>query len=52
MYANEVITWLVAEIGWRKAWVVLGLLTWLIMLPPILLLLYDKPEDRGQHPVV
>jgi MFS family permease len=42
--------WLVAEIGWRKAWVVLGLLTWLIMLPPILLLLYDKPEDRGQHP--
>jgi len=42
--------WLVAEIGWRKAWLVLGALTWLIMLPPILLLLYDKPEDRGLHP--
>jgi MFS family permease len=42
--------WLVAEIGWRKAWLVLGLLTWLIMLPPIVLLLYDKPEDRGLHP--
>jgi len=42
--------WLVAEIGWRKAWVVLGLLTWLIMLPPIVLLLFDKPEDRGLHP--
>jgi MFS family permease len=42
--------WLVTEIGWRKAWIVLGLLTWLIMLPPVLLLLYDKPEDRGLHP--
>ncbi|KPK04067.1 MAG: hypothetical protein AMJ64_14425 [Betaproteobacteria bacterium SG8_39] len=42
--------WLVTEVGWRKAWVVLGLMTWLIMLPPILLLLYDKPEDRGLHP--
>jgi len=42
--------WLSAEIGWRKAWVVLGLLTWLIMLPPILLLVTDKPEDRGLHP--
>lgn len=42
--------WLVAEIGWRKAWVVLGLVTWLIMLPPIVLLVFDKPEDRGLHP--
>jgi len=42
--------WLVAEIGWRKAWMVLGLSTWLIMLPPILLLITDKPEDRGLHP--
>ena len=42
--------WLAAEIGWRKAWVVLGLLTWLLMLPPLLLLVWDKPEDRGLHP--
>ncbi len=42
--------WLVAEIGWRKAWVVLGLLTWLLMLPPLLLLVYNKPEDRGLRP--
>jgi MFS family permease len=41
---------LVAELGWRRAWVVMGLLTWLIMLPPLLLLVYDKPEDRGLHP--
>ena len=42
--------YLVAELGWRQAWVVMGLLTWLIMLPPLLLLVYDKPEDRGLHP--
>ena len=41
---------LVAEIGWRQAWVVLGLLTWLSMLPPILLLVYDRPEDLGLAP--
>ena len=41
---------LVVEIGWRQAWVVLGLLTWLSMLPPILLLVYDKPEDLGLAP--
>jgi MFS family permease len=28
----------------------MGLLTWLLMLPPLLLLVYDKPEDRGLHP--
>jgi MFS family permease len=42
--------WLVAEIGWRKAWLVLGVLTWLVMLPPLLLLVSDKPEDRGLQP--
>ena len=42
--------YLVTEIGWRQAWVVLGLLTWIIMLPPILLLIHDKPEDLGLAP--
>ena len=42
--------YLVAEVGWRAAWGVLGLLTWLIMLPPLLLLVYDKPEERGLLP--
>lgn len=42
--------YLVAEIGWRQAWVVLGLLTWIIMLPPIILLAQDKPEDVGLLP--
>ncbi len=42
--------YLVAEIGWRQAWVALGLLTWLTMLPVIVLLVHDKPEDVGLRP--
>jgi MFS family permease len=41
---------LVEQIGWRQAWVVLGLLTWLIMLPPVLLLVHDTPEQLGLGP--
>ncbi len=42
--------WLIAEMGWRQAWVVMGLLTWMLMLPPVLLLVYDRPEQRGLQP--
>jgi MFS family permease len=41
---------LIAQFGWRWAWVILGLLTWLILLPPVLLLVFDKPEDKGLRP--
>ncbi|MDJ0981762.1 MAG: MFS transporter [Kiloniellales bacterium] len=41
---------LVEAIGWRQAWVVLGLLTWLLMLPAVLLLIHDKPEPLGLRP--
>jgi len=41
---------LVEELGWRQAWVVLGVMTWLIMLPPLLLLAHDKAEDLGLRP--
>jgi MFS family permease len=41
---------LIAQVGWRWAWVILGLMTWLILLPPVLLLLIDKPEDKGLRP--
>jgi MFS family permease len=41
---------LIAQLGWRWAWVCLGALTWLILLPPVLLLVYDKPEDKGLRP--
>ena len=41
---------LVEEIGWRQAWVVLGALTWALMLPPLLLLAHDAPEPLGLRP--
>lgn len=42
--------WLIAEFGWREAWVWLGLMTWAMLLPPALLLLYSRPEDVGLRP--
>ncbi len=41
--------YLVATIGWRQAWVVLGALTWLLMLPAVLLFVQDKPENLGLY---
>jgi MFS family permease len=41
---------LIDTVGWRQAWTFLGLLTWVQMLPVILLLVHDKPEDKGLHP--
>lgn len=42
--------WLIAQLGWRWAWVALGLLTWVILLPPVLLLVHDRPEHKGLRP--
>ncbi len=42
--------WLIEHYGWRAAWVALGLLTWLVLLPPVLLLVIDKPEECGLAP--
>lgn len=42
--------YLIEQLGWRWAWLVLGLLTWLILLPPLLLLVHDRPEDKGLLP--
>jgi len=42
--------WLIDTVGWREAWVWMGVLTWLLLVPPILLLVYNKPEDLGLRP--
>ncbi|MFT7576068.1 MAG: MFS family permease [Alphaproteobacteria bacterium] len=42
--------YLIDTIGWRQAWVALGIMTWILMLPPLLLLAIDKPEDVGLRP--
>ena len=40
-------SYLIELVGWRRAWVVLGLLTWLTMLLPLIFLAFDKPEAAG-----
>ena len=41
---------LIEAVGWRQSWLWLGLATWILLLPPIVLLLHDRPEDVGLHP--
>jgi MFS family permease len=41
---------LIEAFGWRWAWVILGLTTWVILLPPVWLLVHDKPEEKGLEP--
>ena len=42
--------WLIAEVGWREAWIWLGVITWVTLIPPALLFLYNRPEDVGLRP--
>ena len=37
-------------LGWRQTWVWLGLATWGMLLPPVLLLLWNRPEEKGHQP--
>ncbi len=42
--------WLIDQVGWRQAWFWLGVSTWLLMLPLILILLHNAPEALNLHP--
>ena len=42
--------YLIDTMGWRNAWFTLGIITWALMLPPLILLVFDKPEDLGLAP--
>jgi hypothetical protein len=35
--------WLIGQVGWRQAWIWFGLITWVLIVPPTLMLLYSKP---------
>lgn len=41
--------YLINRIGWRSSYVLLGLMVWLILLPLILLVFKNRPEDVGQQ---
>jgi MFS family permease len=42
--------WLIDQVGWRETWLWLGLISWALLLPLILLLIQNKPEDLGLVP--
>ncbi len=39
--------YLISNLGWRASWGIIGLLTWVIMIPPALFIAKQKPEDMG-----
>lgn len=40
--------WLINTLGWRQAWIVVGLVTCLIMLPIMAFVFRNRPDDVGQ----
>ena len=42
--------WLIDLVGWREAWMWLGISTWVLLLPPVLFFVVSKPEDVGLRP--
>jgi cyanate permease len=42
--------WLIDLVGWRQAWLWLGVTTWVLLIPAIVLLIENKPEDLGLAP--
>ena len=41
---------LIEWVGWREAWVILGFMTWIMMLPVLWFTVIDRPELLGQRP--
>jgi len=42
--------WLIDQVGWREAWLWLGIATWVLYLPLVYFLVQNKPEDIGLRP--
>jgi MFS family permease len=42
--------WLIDQVGWREAWLWLGLMTWALLLPLFLILVQNRPEDLSLVP--
>jgi MFS family permease len=40
---------MIVLLGWKTAYGLLGLLVYLVVIPPVLLFFRNKPEDIGQH---
>jgi len=46
----SLVRWLVTLVDWRGAYMVLGVLVWLLVIPATLLLVRNRPEDLGLYP--
>ena len=42
--------WLIEQFGWKYAWVILGISTWIIMVPALYVLAWNSPESVGLRP--
>jgi len=42
--------WLIDQVGWRQAWMWLGVMTWVMMVPLLWFFTYSKPEIMGLRP--
>lgn len=42
--------YLIGEFGWRTAWFGLGIMTWVIMLPVLIIIVWDKPGQLDMYP--
>ena len=42
--------WLIEQFGWKYAWVILGISTWIIMVPSLYILAWNSPESVGLRP--
>jgi len=50
MFAPPLVTYVIAQWGWRWAYATLGLLVWAIILPVIGLFLVERPQQLGLQP--
>jgi len=42
--------WLIGQVGWRQAYLWLGLMTWVLLVPLVTVFVRHKPEDVGLAP--
>jgi len=42
--------WLIDTVGWRQAWVWLGISTWFFLLPAVVFLIHNRPENLDLAP--
>lgn len=41
---------LIGSVGWREAYVALGIMVWVLLIPAAILVVRNRPEDVGLHP--